>query len=176
MNPYIFVKEATNNGESLLSLCSGIGLELNNLNTQDVTAVDVFQQYLNQVHHRCPHAKTILSEATEYIKNAKTDSVDVISFIDGLEHLSKKDGRMCLEECKRVARKKVLVFTQIGYLRNEPHNAWGIEGGDSYQTHKSGWEVAEVEGLGYRLISQWNDTSQHGEPYTAVMYEWTPNV
>lgn len=170
MNPYYFVKEATNNGESLLSLCCGIGLELHNLRTRDVTGVDICKPYLDNMPHS--HVKKVLSSARDYIVNAPDKSVDVISFIDGLEHMPKEDGKVVLEHCIRVARKKVLVFTQIGYLRNEPHNAWGIEGGDEYQKHQSGWEVSEVEAFGYKLIASSNDISQHNEPYTAVMYEW----
>jgi len=170
MNPYYFVQQATKNGESLLSLCCGIGLELHGLATRDVTGVDIYQGYLDRMPHHW--VKKINSTAKDYIVNAPDKSVDVISFIDGLEHMPKEDGEVVLEHCKRVARKHVLVFTQIGYLRNEPHNAWGVEGGDEYQRHKSGWEVSEVEAFGYKLIAQSNDISQHNEPYTAVMYEW----
>jgi ubiquinone/menaquinone biosynthesis C-methylase UbiE len=170
MNPYYYVREATKNGESLLSLCCGIGLELHGLNTTDITGVDICKPYLDHMPHT--NVKKVLMDAKSYILQAPDKSVDVISFIDGLEHIDKEDGKIILEECKRVARKHVLVFTQIGYLRNEPVNAWGIEGGDIYQRHVSGWEVSEVEAFGYKLIAQSNDISQHNEPYTAVMYEW----
>lgn len=173
MNPYIYTQRATENGESLLALCAGIGLELQNLNTQDVTAVDIAPQYLEQVHRHCPQAKLVESDVTEYIKKAETNSVDVISFIDGLEHLSKEDGLVCLKECKRVARKQVLVFTQDGYLKNEPHNAWGIEGADEYQTHKSGWSILELKDMGYDLLNAVGSISQHNEPYTAIMLSYT---
>lgn len=179
MNPYIYTKEATDNGESLLSLCCGIGLELNHLNTQDVTAVDIYQGYLNEVKGRCPQARTICSPAVDYITAQPDNSVDVISFLDGVEHMNKKDGLKCLKECKRVARKQVLVFTPEseqpdGYLKNEPHNAWGIPGADEYQTHKSGWTLKELEKLGYKLILATNDISQHGEPYRALMLSYKP--
>lgn len=170
MNPYPYVWEATKNGESLLSLCAGIGLELGNLNTQDVTAVDIHQKYLDEIHTRCPQAKLVQSDVADYIEEQPDDSVDVISFIDGLEHLDKENGRRVLEHCKRVARQKVLVFTQDGYLRNEPHDAWGITGGDEYQKHKSGWSVLEVKDMGYDVVGIWDAISQHGEPYKAVMY------
>lgn len=173
MNPYIYVKEATDKGESLLSLCSGIGLELNNLNTSDIAAVDIAPQYLEELKRRCAEAKTVCMDASKYIKSAESNSVDVISFIDGVEHMTKEAGLETLKHCKRVARKKVLVFTPEGYLRNEPHNAWGIEGADEHQTHKSGWEVSELEDLGYKLVAREPGTSQHGEPYHALMFIYT---
>lgn len=178
MNPYIHVQEATKNGESLLSLCCGIGLELNNLSTQDVTAVDAAPQYLKEVHGRCPQAKTIRSEALEYVKAQPDNSVDVISIIDGIEHMDKETGRELIPEMKRVCRKRILLFTpqgpgKDGYLKNEPHNAWGIEGADHSQTHKSGWSALELKDLGFQIVESVGDISQHGEPYTALMTIYT---
>lgn len=172
MNPYVYIKEATDNGESLLDLCCGIGLGLNNLNTQDVTAVDIYQKYLDEVKHRCGHAKTVCSPALDYIKEQKDKSVDVISFIDAVEHMTKEDGLECIKHCKRVAKKKVLLFTPEGYLKNDPHNAWDIEGGDEFQKHKSGWTIDEIKDLGFTLLLAVEDVSQHGEPYRALMFEY----
>ena len=177
MDPYYYVREATNEGQGLLSLCCGIGLELNNLNTQDVTAVDLAPQYLAEVIGRCPQAKTVESGALEYLKTQDNDSVDVISIIDGIEHMDKETGVKVIKEMKRVVRNKILLFTpqgpsEDGYLKNEPHNAWGIEGADHFQTHKSGWTADELKEQGFRIIVAADDTSQHGEPYTALMCEY----
>lgn len=178
MNPYVQVKEATGQGESLLSLCCGIGLELNNLSTQQVTAVDLAPQYLAQVKDRCPQATTVCSDSLEYVKAQPDSSVDVISIIDGIEHMDKRTGLELIDQMKRVVRKKVLLFTpqghaEDGYLRNEPHNAWGIEGADHFQTHKSGWTETELTGLGFELVEKAGGMSQHGEPYTALMFIYT---
>lgn len=176
MNPYSYVYEATKNGESLLSLCCGIGLELGGLQTQDVTAVDLAPQYLEQVKLRCPQAKIVCSDALEYVKKQPDKSVDVISIIDGIEHMEKETGLKLIPEMKRVAR-KILLFTpqgpgKDGFLRNEPHNAWGIEGADHFQTHKSGWTSSELKQHGFMELYKSKDTSQHGEPYTALMMKW----
>lgn len=177
MNPYIYVAEATNNGESLLSLCCGIGLELNGLNTQNVTAVDAVPQYLAEVNGRCPQAKTFCMDSLLYIKDQPSKSVDVISIIDGIEHMNKVTGKKLIKQMKRVAKKQILLFTpqgpaDDGYLKNNPHNAWGIEGADHYQTHKSGWTLEELKELGFELIISTEDISQHGEKYTALMMRY----
>lgn len=181
MDPYYYVRQAATEGKSLLSLCCGIGLELSNLDTQDVTAVDVHQLYLDEVKHRCPQAKTVKSDALEYIKKQPTDSVDIISIIDGIEHMDKKSGKELISHMKRVCKEKILLFTPQGpgpdgYLKNEPHNAWGIEGGDHYQTHKSGWTTDELIKYGFNMILVASDVSQHGEPYNAIMCQWVKNV
>lgn len=177
MSPYPYVKEATKNGESLLSLCCGIGFELNDLGTENVTAVDVAPQYLEQVIQRCPQAKTVQSDALSYLKEQPDGSVDVISIIDGIEHMDKATGLEVIEQMKRVARKKILLFcpqgdAEDGYLRNEPHNAWGIDGADEHQRHLSGWTADELKELGFTVLVSSRETSQHGEPYTALMTEY----
>jgi len=171
MNPYIYVKEATDNGESLLSLCCGIGYELNNLNASKVTAVDIAGPYIEALKKNHPGVEAVCSDALEYITSAPDDSYDVISIIDGIEHMDKKTGLELIKHMKRVA-KRILLFTPDGYLKNEPHNAWDIEGADEHQTHKSGWSRLELKDLGFTIISMADDISQHGEPFTSLMTEW----
>ena len=170
INASAYVEEATNNGESLLSLCCGIGKDLRRLNTQDVIAVDIAPQYVAEVNKHCPQAKTVCSDALAYAKEQPANSVDVISLIDGIEHMTKGDGLQLIEHMKRVCKQKILIFTPEGYLWNEPRNAWGIEGANEFQTHKSGWEVDELRGLGFELIDRQPGISQHNEPYFALMF------
>lgn len=172
MNPYKYVQEATQNGESLLSLCCGIGYELRDLSTQDITAVDIAPQYISELHNHQPNVKTFVNDAYDYIKNAESDSVDVISIIDGIEHLTHDKGLEVIANMKRVARKEILLFTPDGYLKNEPHNAWGIEGADEHQTHKSGWSALELKDLGFEILETFDNVSQHGEPFTELMARW----
>lgn len=173
MRPYDYVKDATEGRKSLLSLCCGIGLELRDLHTVDVTAVDIVPEYIESLKAEQPHIKTICSDVLEYTKKQPDNSVDVISIIDGIEHLDKKSGLELIKEMKRVAREKILLFTPEGFVKNEPHHAWGIEAGDEHQTHKSGWSALELKDLGFQMLQSVGDISQHGEPYTAMMLEFT---
>ena len=170
ISPYKYVREATKDGESLLALCCGIGLELKSLKTSDVTAVDIVPAYLAEVHKRCPQAKVVCADALAYVKVQPDNSIDVISLIDGIEHMTKEVGAELITQMKRVCRKKILLFTTEGYVRNEPHNTWDIEGADEYQEHRSGWKIEELEHLGFNLISRQSSITQHNEPYHALMF------
>ena len=46
MNPYSYIKEATDPDKTLLSLCCGIGLELEFLQTPHIVAVDLSDRVL----------------------------------------------------------------------------------------------------------------------------------
>ena len=153
-------------------MCCGIGFELQNSASRDITGVDISSIYIAELNRRMPHVKTHVSNAVDYLLKQPDNSVDVISCIDGLEHMTKEDAMKFLVEAKRVARQTVLVFTQDRFIRNEPHDAWGISGSDVTQHHLSENKVEEVVALGYALINRESNISQHGDPYDEVMYEY----
>lgn len=171
MIPGKFLMEDVKKGESLLCLCSGIGLELKKF-TPDfhITAVDLTPEYLVALKTRQPEITTITADVTKFIKEAADNSYDVISLMDGLEHLPKKQGRIVLEECKRVARRKVFVFTPQGFIENDIHNTWGMIESDPHQKHLSGWTIPEVEAYGYHLIAEGDAESSFGKKYKEAMY------
>jgi hypothetical protein len=72
-------------------------------------------------------------------------SYDAVVLLDLIEHFEKAEGLAFLARLEAIARRKVLVFTPNGFLAQPPYedNPW--------QLHRSGWEVGEFEGLGYRV-------------------------
>lgn len=149
-------------------------MELNDINARDITAVDIVPQYLEKLSQDYPRVETVCEDVLPYLNKQVSKSVDVISIIDGIEHLDKRVGLKVIREMKRVARKQILLFTPEGFVRNEPHNAWNIEGGDQHQKHLSGWMQVELEDLGFTCIKAVDDISQHGDPYRALMMSWSP--
>jgi len=174
MNPYKFIRNYSE-GKSLLSLCSGIGLEFNNLSATDVTAVDISPEYVLELNKNHPSVKAVCMDALNFVRSQPDNSYDVVTLVDGLEHMTKARGREILKGLKRIAKQDVLLFfpqgqAEDGYLKNEPHDAWGIAGADEHQTHKSGWTEKEAVDFGYTLLAKSEEISQHGEPYTALMF------
>jgi hypothetical protein len=125
---------------------------------------------LKKLKERLPHVDTFKADALTFLKGMPTNRFDVVSMIDGLEHLKKEDALACLEEMKRVCKGHVLVFTQDEYVRNEPHNARDIEGSDESQRHLSENTIEEVTSHGYRVLETSNQVSQHGDYFKEVMY------
>jgi len=72
-------------------------------------------------------------------------SFDAVMMIDLLEHLEPADGLALLGKAQRLARKKVIVFTPNGFVRQDEY------GGNPLQVHRSGWTVEDLRGRGYRL-------------------------
>lgn len=172
MSPYLYLSKVLSPNESLLSLCCGIGLELQYVTNQNVTGVDITPEYLTKLSESYPHVKTICEDVLTFIKKQSDNSFDVISFLDGLEHLEKEKGYKVLKECKRVARNKIVLFTPEGYIHNTPISSWGVvsEIGDHVQHHLSGWIPDELIKEGFKLVHQYPAVSVMGEDYNESTY------
>lgn len=160
-----------------MSVCCGIGIELKRMGEgTPITAVDIVPQYIDKFKEQIPWAQTHVSDALDFLKKQTAGSFDVVSCIDGVEHLTKKRGLELLKECKRVCRKKALIFTPQGRTKNEPKHTWGIDGGDRYQKHLSGWTIPELAELGYELWDEGTAISLLGEEYKEAMYVFNHNA
>ena len=75
-------------------------------------------------------------------------SIDHIIFTDVIEHLEKEEGFQLIQECERIARRQIILFTPLGFLpqkvREDKVDAWGLRGG-SFQEHKSGWHISDFD-------------------------------
>lgn len=79
------------------------------------------------------------------------NSLDSVTLIDVIEHFEKEVAFEVLCQAEEIAAKKVVVFTPRGFFQQEEVDHYGL-GGESYQRHRSGWEVEDFEGLGYNII------------------------
>ncbi|HEU4719048.1 MAG TPA: SAM-dependent methyltransferase, partial [Bacteroidia bacterium] len=86
---------------------------------------------------------------------------------DLIEHLEKEDGYRLIEMMEKLAAKKVVIFTPNGFLEQREYD------GNKYQVHLSGWDVEEMEKLGYKVkgINGWKPL--RGE---FAVIRWWPKV
>jgi len=74
----------------------------------------------------------------------KEKSVDISLACEILEHLSKNDGRLLLNELERISRNLIIVSSPIGWPQEEIY-------GNPYEKHISEWKPEEFENLGYKI-------------------------
>ena len=109
-------------------------------------------------------------------------SVDAVTMIDVIEHLSAADGERLLGELPRIARRRIIVFTPRGEFPQDGFDAYG-EGGEELQRHRSAWEVDDFVRLGFscavleRFHGPWNPSfveafGAEAEPRDALL-AWT---
>ena len=102
-----------------------------------------------------PHEwNTIIMDARHILKKFGEKSIDIIQACDFLEHLSKEDGLKWLQDCEKMARKAILIFTPVGLVESP---SAGLHPENIYQKHLSGWTYEEFEKLGYKTGKDMED-------------------
>lgn len=84
-------------------------------------------------------------------------SFDCVIACDLVEHLSKDDANRLIKMMERIARKKTIIYTPNGFVEQDEYD------GNELQVHRSGWNVAELEDLGYEITGVGGWKSLRGE-------------
>lgn len=80
-------------------------------------------------------------------------AADLVSAMDVLEHLEPEDAGRMLDEAELVAAKRVLIATPRGFFEQGADDIFEMGvGGEDLQAHRSGWEVEDFTGRGYRVV------------------------
>jgi|GEM_PF-732451 len=108
--------------------------------------IEPFEEYRKVIKPFFPNKSQVIfikSDALTALKNLDNQSVDTVFIVDVIEHLTKEEGLLLINEADRVSRKQVIIFTPLGFypmhFRDvEGKDSWGLSGID-VQEHKSGW-------------------------------------
>ena len=126
--------------DTVLDLGCGIMQGTDDLKCKSLLGVDIWSTYLNNIKHLHPTVKMGMDETYRFMDN----SYDVVICLDVVEHLEKELALRVLDECKRICRKKAIVYTPDHFDENPqpPEGAWGL-GDNPLQTHRC--VIAKVE-------------------------------
>ena len=134
---------------TILDVACGPGIPMYTLNRHkkyQVTGVDLFEEYLNIVKNYGVYHAVVQSDIRKM--PFQDGSFDAVNALHIIEHLEKEEGVKFMAELERIARRKVIIATPVGFLKQG-----GYDNND-LQEHKSGWEPEEFEKMGYRVIGQ----------------------
>lgn len=111
--------------------------------------VDAYRPYLEKIDAKVPYV-CIHADAMHIDSLFLHKSFDIVTLLDIVEHLEKDDALELIDKAGRLARRAVVIETPLGFL---PQNMdiLGL-GGDHFQTHRCGFEAAELEAMGYDVI------------------------
>jgi len=133
--------------ESILDLGCGNGgkpMQFINRNKQFYTVgVDGYAPYIERCHRESSHNEIILSD----IRDIPYDdsSFDVVLLLGILEHFNKSEGIQLLKRAEGIARKQVLILTDIGEYEHE------VLDGNVLQVHKYIWSAEELKEFGFKV-------------------------
>ncbi len=132
----------------ILDLGSGPGdsyLRSRKFRGKDLTCLDIFEPYLKECQRL--GFKILHLDALELSKRFKPASFDIILAIDFLEHLEKEKGVRLLADLEKIARRKILIFSPLGWvpMDKDTHGFNNVY----YQTHRSAWSLEDFQKRGY---------------------------
>jgi hypothetical protein len=73
-------------------------------------------------------------------------SVDVVTLLQIVEHLPKPVASDLIAAAERVARRKVIITTPNGFVRQEAYDD------NPFQEHLSGWSIDDLRQRGYKVL------------------------
>lgn len=125
--------------------------------------VDIFQQSLETSNSRGIHDEYVQINVLNILEHFREKSFDAVIANDLIEHLTKQDGLELIRQMESVARKRVIIYTPNGFLKQ------GAIGGNEYQRHLSGWEPEEMRDYGYEVIGAGGWKRLRGEAFIPII-------
>jgi SAM-dependent methyltransferase len=105
--------------------------------------VEVFTPYYEQALNNRIHSELYNKDIFEV--RFQENAFDAVLLVEVVEHLPYDMGLKLVELAKKWARKKVIITTPNGYIKQRSLDE------NPYQEHKSGWTVQELKDLGFAV-------------------------
>ncbi len=134
---------------SVLDVACGLSLKSKFIPAQIRVGVDIYDKYFDHIESDVPYV-VIRHDVRKLNEIFVPKSFDLVIVLDVIEHLEKQESLDMIVECEKIARKAVMLETPKGYI-SQNLDILG-HGGHEWQTHRSGWEVGELEKLGYTVL------------------------
>ena len=144
------INELLSDSRTVLDIGCGIGETLKDFCCPIKIGVDAHRPYLEHAKYGDQFIK--LNFRAEHLNELfLPKSFDSITLIDVLEHFEKAVAWDVLRQVEEIAAKRVIIFTPRGYFQQLDFDYYGL-GGESFQRHRSGWEVEDFQNRGYNLV------------------------
>lgn len=111
--------------------------------------LDAHRPYLE--HRQVPDAVPLNASALDLERLFVPGAVDLVQLMDVIEHFEQADADRVLDQARRVARRRVLLFTPRGEFPQEDFDHSGL-GGEELQRHRSTWEPEDLAARGFKVI------------------------
>jgi len=135
--------------ETVLDLGCGYNSAIQYCKVPFSVGVELFEPYLQESQKKSIHSEYIKEDITKIEFAPK--SFDIVVCFEVLEHLTKDQGYKLCEKMEKWAKNKIVIKTPNNYIEQDGYDD------NPLQEHKSGWDVEELQKLGFEVygISGW---------------------
>lgn len=115
-----------------------------------IVGVDIYMDGLKKAKSRKIYKKLIRGDILTSVQllNKSSDKYDIVFFSQVIEHISKKRGKKILNEIEKLSRKKIIVGTPRGFMKQPSE----FLGDNPHQVHESGWEAEDFKARNYKVF------------------------
>lgn len=145
-----------NNVKTILDLGCGDGefmKKLANGEKWDITGVEIYPGSIKKAMKTSIYGLIVKSDVTKLPQSLIKKKFDVVFCSQVIEHLPKKDGIKCLSLWEKIALKRIVIATPVGFIKFHRVEIKDQED-NSYQKHLSGWSPDEFIARGYKVYGQ----------------------
>jgi ubiquinone/menaquinone biosynthesis C-methylase UbiE len=133
--------------------------DLRVIKCKSLLGCDMWRSYLDVAKKHFPVIQISMNELDRFVD----ESFDVVMCLDVLEHLELQEAINAIEHMKRIARKKVIIYTPSSFKTNEEHveNVWDL-GENRFQKHKCFLEPKLLQKLWFSISFPYPDKNTLG--------------
>ena len=143
------INKLLSDSRTVLDIGCGVGETLKDFSCPIKIGVDAHRPYLE--HTKDGGFIKINFTAERLSELFLPKSLDSVTLIDVIEHFEKGGALDVLRQVEEIAAKRVIVFTPRGFFQQLDVDHYGL-GGESFQRHRSGWEVEDFQNRGYNIV------------------------
>ncbi|MDR3539835.1 MAG: class I SAM-dependent methyltransferase [Desulfosporosinus sp.] len=144
------INDLLQDSHTVLDVGCGVGATLTRFCCPIKIGIDAHRPYLENTKSGEPFIK--LNFNAEHLSELfLPNSIDSVTLIDVIEHFEKEVAANVLRQVEEIAAKRVIIFTPRGFFNQKEVDHYGL-GGESYQRHRSGWDVEDFQKLGYNIV------------------------
>lgn len=143
-NWWILWRKLDKSAKSILDLGCGIGSPVRFINRHKqfhMVGVEGYKPYFDNCQKIGLYDMVLNEDIRKIPYKAKT--FDIVMALQVLEHLNKPDGEKLLKDMEKIARKQVIVTTDIG------KHVQGAVDGNEMQIHRYIWDIKDLQELGF---------------------------
>ena len=107
--------------------------------------VDIHKPSIAASRQQKIHDEHVVGNVFDIDKLLRGKRFDAVVALDLIEHLPKEKGWKLLRKMTKLAKKKVLLLTPNGFIKQTPVD------GNEFQKHLSGWSVDDFKQMGYQI-------------------------
>lgn len=119
----------------------------------EITGIELYDDSVKEARRSKIYKKVIKGDVTKLTSELLKNKFDLVFSSQVLEHLTKKQGEKVLSRWEKLADKRIVISTPVGFMPYEKIEVKEKEK-NPLQTHLSGWEIEEFTSRGYKVRGQ----------------------